>query len=86
MASGLESPSLSNADYSVASFSPRFHSSFPQPPYLPGNSMMTNSNVSLVSLPGPDPQAFGNRSIYLGNLHPSTTIEEIANNVRAGGS
>lgn len=83
--SGLESPSLSNADYSVASFSPRFHSSFPQPPYLPGNSMMTNSNVSLVSLPGPDPQAFGNRSIYLGNLHPSTTIEEIANNVRAGG-
>lgn len=82
---GLESPSLSNADYSVASFSPRFHSSFPQAPYLPGNPMLTNSNVSLVSLSGPDPQTFGNRSIYLGNLHPGTTIEEIANNVRAGG-
>ncbi|CAK9438310.1 uncharacterized protein LODBEIA_P25340 [Lodderomyces beijingensis] len=27
----------------------------------------------------------GNRSLYLGNLHPNTTVEEIANNVRAGG-
>ncbi|OBA23853.1 hypothetical protein METBIDRAFT_114381 [Metschnikowia bicuspidata var. bicuspidata NRRL YB-4993] len=26
-----------------------------------------------------------NRTIYLGNLHPKTTVEEIANNVRAGG-
>lgn len=27
----------------------------------------------------------GNRTIYLGNLHPNTTVEDIANNVRAGG-
>lgn len=26
-----------------------------------------------------------NRTLFLGNLHPNTTIEEIANNVRAGG-
>ncbi|KAK6464043.1 hypothetical protein DFJ63DRAFT_311339 [Scheffersomyces coipomensis] len=33
----------------------------------------------------PDSLNVGNRTIYLGNLHPNTTIEEIANNVRAGG-
>lgn len=33
----------------------------------------------------PDPFNVGNRTIYLGNLHPNTTVEEIANNVRAGG-
>ncbi|KAG7661343.1 uncharacterized protein J8A68_005135 [[Candida] subhashii] len=33
----------------------------------------------------PDPANIGNRTIYLGNLHSNTTIEEIANNVRAGG-
>lgn len=33
----------------------------------------------------PDPYNVGNRTIYLGNLHPSSTVEEIANNVRAGG-
>lgn len=27
----------------------------------------------------------GNRTLYLGNLHPNTQAEEIANNVRAGG-
>lgn len=27
----------------------------------------------------------GNRTLYLGNLHPNTQVEEIANNVRAGG-
>ncbi|KAK6454537.1 uncharacterized protein RJT20DRAFT_59290 [Scheffersomyces xylosifermentans] len=32
-----------------------------------------------------DPFNAGNRTIYLGNLHSNTTIEEIANNVRAGG-
>lgn len=26
-----------------------------------------------------------NRTLFLGNLHPNTTVEEIANNVRAGG-
>lgn len=33
----------------------------------------------------PDPFNVGNRTLYLGNLHPNTTVEEIANNVRAGG-
>lgn len=33
----------------------------------------------------PDPYNMGNRTLYLGNLHPDTTVEEIANNVRAGG-
>lgn len=33
----------------------------------------------------PDPFNVGNRTIYLGNLHPNSTVEEIANNVRAGG-
>lgn len=33
----------------------------------------------------PDPFNVGNRTIFLGNLHPYTQIEEIANNVRAGG-
>lgn len=32
-----------------------------------------------------DPCYMGNRTIYLGNLHPQSTVEEIANNVRAGG-
>lgn len=33
----------------------------------------------------PDPYNIGNRTLYLGNLHPNTQAEEIANNVRAGG-
>lgn len=33
----------------------------------------------------PDPYNVGNRTIFLGNLHPYTQAEEIANNVRAGG-
>lgn len=34
----------------------------------------------------PDPQfhQFGNRTVYLGNLHPSTTTVEICNHVRGG--
>lgn len=33
----------------------------------------------------PDPFNVGNRTIFLGNLHPNTQVDEIANNVRAGG-
>lgn len=33
----------------------------------------------------PDPYNNNNRTICLGNLHPQTTVEEIANNIRAGG-
>ena len=36
--------------------------------------------------PNPDPQyhQFGNRTVYLGNLHHDTTTEEICNHVRGG--
>ncbi|CUM45723.1 unnamed protein product [Debaryomyces fabryi] len=43
------------------------------------------SNNSASYQYNPDPFNVGNRTIYLGNLHPNTTVEEIANNVRAGG-
>lgn len=46
-------------------------------------------NYSVSSMPSfqhnPEPFNVGNRTIYLGNLHPNTTVEEISNNVRAGG-
>lgn len=71
----------------------------PYPPYP--HSYLSLSNLSMGSLLAssfppvmtappsfgynPDPFNVGNRTIYLGNLHPSTSIEDIANNVRAGG-
>lgn len=67
---------------------------YPQPYLSLSNLSMGNLLVSsfapVVSAPpsfgyNPDPFNVGNRTIYLGNLHPNTTIEEIANNVRAGG-
>ena len=80
------------ADYSILSSNAQFPMQPPQPaafvpiiPYVSGNPLMTHSNPSLVSTHSADPVNYGNRSIYLGNLHPKTTIEEIANNVRAGG-
>lgn len=48
-------------------------------PPVPGVlAPMTNSG-------GVDLANVQNRTLFLGNLHPNTTIEEIANNVRAGG-
>ncbi|CAK7905627.1 hypothetical protein CAAN1_29S00848 [[Candida] anglica] len=46
-----------------------------------------HSGMQQKGYPSYNSDAFnvGNRTIYLGNLHPHTTIEEIANNVRAGG-
>ena len=48
-----------------------------------------SANASFVSIPQymhhPESLSSGNRTIYLGGLHPRTTVEEIANNVRAGG-
>lgn len=41
--------------------------------------------VPFVQHPQLDPANAQNRTLFLGNLHPSTTVEEIANNVRAGG-
>lgn len=61
---------------------------FGSPSVQPQRSL---SNVSAsMGLPNsyhynPDPFNVGNRTLYLGNLHPNTTVEEIANNVRAGG-
>lgn len=48
------------------------------------NSNQPNLHQQALSY-NPDPFNVGNRTIYLGNLHPNTTVEEIANNVRAGG-
>lgn len=42
--------------------------------------------LQIPSFPNnPDPLNNCNRTLCLGNLHPKTTVEEIANNVRAGG-
>jgi hypothetical protein len=53
----------------------------PQTPRNPSVPQAAPSNYQL----NPDPFNVGNRTIYLGNLHVNSTIEEIANNVRAGG-
>lgn len=53
---------------------------------LPSQPSANSSFVNLSSYQfNPDPFNAGNRTLYLGNLHPNTTVEEIANNVRAGG-
>ncbi|ODV80686.1 uncharacterized protein CANTADRAFT_88608 [Suhomyces tanzawaensis NRRL Y-17324] len=58
-------------------------------PYmLPGPNMVHGHpmNSATPNYPlNPDPYNVDNRTIYLGNLHQNTSIEEIANNVRAGG-
>ena len=51
---------------------------FPPSPFL-NHQCMSNPNLNLEAL------NMGNRSIYLGNLHPRATVEEIANNIRSGG-
>ncbi|KAL6452254.1 NAB6 RNA-binding protein NAB6 [Candida maltosa Xu316] len=83
----LESTALSNVDYSIGSSSSRFpnNPAFVPVPYVLSNPLMSHSNASLISTHSCDGSSYGNRSIYLGNLHPKTTVEEIANNVRAGG-
>ncbi|KAI5953697.1 hypothetical protein KGF54_003069 [Candida jiufengensis] len=67
-----ENSTISDEGYSMLSSSSRFSQVQPVQliPYINYNNIEPSNN---------------NRSLYLGNLHPSTTIEEIANNVRAGG-
>ncbi|KAI5966396.1 uncharacterized protein KGF55_000705 [Candida pseudojiufengensis] len=72
-----ENSTISDEGYSMLSSSSRFSQIHPIVPQLIPMPYM-NYNVEQSS-------NNGNRSIYLGNLHPNTTIEEIANNVRAGG-
>ncbi|RLV95674.1 RNA-binding protein NAB6 [Spathaspora sp. JA1] len=87
-------------NYSYISATSRFSTSMPQfipiqhpppppPPFnLVGSDLMSLPDISSGSVHypiQPDPLNVGNRTIYLGNLHPNTTVEEIANNVRAGG-
>lgn len=70
-----------------------YHHGPPPPhPYMVQHSTMipqTPRNPAIAPTPNyqlnPDPFNIGNRTIYLGNLHVNSTIEEIANNVRAGG-
>lgn len=80
-------------DYESNSSMPPMFS--PMPPYMPYTPLNLNvhhhppqhapiqRHKSTVF--NPDPRNIGNRTIYLGNLHPNTTIEDIANNVRASG-
>lgn len=51
---------------------------------FPASPFFSHQGISSSSL-NPEALNMGNRSIYLGNLHPRATIEEIANNVRSGG-
>lgn len=73
----------------------RLAASFLSLTYESGNAHSSSSGAS-VPVPGPTSIPFmpaaavmhdnaQNRTLFLGNLHPNTTVEEIANNVRAGG-
>ncbi|KAI5958198.1 hypothetical protein KGF57_002553 [Candida theae] len=88
--SEAHAPSLigSNGVYSMISSDARQMNATPQFVHIPmaaGPPFAFHSNSSFVSSYNPDPINTGNRAIHLGNLHPHTTIEEIANNLRAGG-
>ncbi|GMG21640.1 unnamed protein product [Ambrosiozyma monospora] len=48
---------------------------------LAAASMHSLRSLSLSSLPGSN---VGNRTVYLGNIHPDTTAEEVCNAVRGG--
>lgn len=58
--------------------------------FVAGNETESSEAVSEQILSNkfsnPDPQfhQFGNRTVYLGNLHPNTTTDEICNHVRGG--
>lgn len=62
---------------------------YPQATPFQIQGISRSANSSFVGMPNylynHDPVKSCNRTIYLGNLHPKTTVEEIANNVRAGG-
>ncbi|CAL1195612.1 unnamed protein product [Candida parapsilosis] len=78
----------SNGVYSMISSDARQLNATPQFVHIPfttDSPFGLHSNSSFVSNYNPDPINTGNRAIHLGNLHPHTTIEEIANNLRAGG-
>ncbi|GEQ66613.1 hypothetical protein JCM33374_g276 [Metschnikowia sp. JCM 33374] len=94
--SGPASPSIGPTDYYADQSFNSVYSGFPSDPYLHHQSMVFSAgypgsaNASFVSLPPQPPSnaeslTSGNRTLYLGNLHQKTTVEEIANNVRAGG-
>lgn len=90
-----------NSAHSVISSNAPVENAFPHAPYArfsqsdfhrfpkgPSSVHSAGSQAAPMHNPllyNPDPFNVGNRAIYLGNLHPNTTIEEIANNVRAGG-
>ncbi|RSH93879.1 hypothetical protein EHS25_006531 [Saitozyma podzolica] len=62
--------------------SPSFNSFSPTGFNSPGFAGATG----MASVPGGwvDPNAAGNRTVYVGNLHPDTTTEELCNNIRGG--
>lgn len=94
--SGPASPSIEPQEYLPNHSFGSVYSGFPSEPYLPGPQraylvgVPPSANASFVSIPlqysqHTDSLNSCNRTIYLGNLHPKLTVEELANNVRAGG-
>ncbi|SGZ52810.1 CIC11C00000002132 [Sungouiella intermedia] len=93
--SGAFNSSIAGSEFTDLSHSrSRRHIGNSSDPYLYGHQSLMHqpsmSSIASMGLPNnyqynPDPFNVGNRTLYLGNLHPSTTVEEIANNVRAGG-
>jgi RNA recognition motif-containing protein len=47
-------------------------------------SSQQNAHAAAVATAAGGPSNLGNRTIYLGNIHPETTIEEVCNVVRGG--
>ncbi|KAG5421615.1 hypothetical protein I9W82_000707 [Candida metapsilosis] len=87
-ASHAEGSIISNGVYSMITSDARQLNATPQFVHIPmdtSSPFAFHSNSSFVSNYNPDVVNAGNRAIHLGNLHPHTTIEEIANNLRAGG-
>lgn len=70
----------------------RLAASFSSLNYVPSTHLSSSLGSAAGPLPTQHAVSFGtemniaqNRTLFFGNLHPNTTIEEIANNVRAGG-
>ncbi|KAI8869209.1 hypothetical protein GQ42DRAFT_103524, partial [Ramicandelaber brevisporus] len=54
------------------------------PPYGQGEPGGFLSSIQHPNQPSPLPSYEGNRTVYLGNIHPETTCEELCNAIRGG--
>ena len=60
-------------------------SSFGTPQSAFASPLFGGNGFSPVNFVNNDPAAqAGNRNVYLGNLHPDTTTEELCNHIRGG--